>query len=232
MPPFYTGAKLGETFRRAFVLDAIVSGLPRLDTDLFDFAHRDLLELLDRGLSVKDLFVGEYAGVCELLLQPLVIGFERPDARSEIGDDLLPVSLLGILAIDQHQDERKNAGKRAKPKENPERECDDLAEHRNPNYTEFRLAGVSLLGMKTPIKRKRISEGSSDFRLLDAAGEDLGRIDGNTVVYPEKTSAGIVQGVNLRQKFLEEIDGLQKELATYKTSAKGMKPIDVEQVQL
>lgn len=81
--------------------------------------------------------------------------------------------------------------------------------------------------MKPPLKRKRLSEDSTDFRVIDAAGEDLGRVDGNTIVYPEKTALKIVQSVNALERLSKDFEKLEAELATYKVAPTGLKPVDI-----
>lgn len=78
------------------------------------------------------------------------------------------------------------------------------------------------------LRRKRLSENSTDFRIIDAAaGEDLGRVEGKTIVYPEKTALKIVQSVNAVERLSKDYEKLEAELATYKVAPTGLKTVDL-----
>lgn len=81
--------------------------------------------------------------------------------------------------------------------------------------------------MELPLKRKRLTDDSTDFRVLDAAGEDLARVEGSAVVYPEKTAQSLVQSVNTRDRIRKEYERLEAELATYQVDPTGLKPVDL-----
>lgn len=81
--------------------------------------------------------------------------------------------------------------------------------------------------MKPPIRRKRLSDDSTDFRIIDGAGEDLGRVDGKMIVYPERTALKIVQSVNALERLSKDYEKLEAELATYKAAPTGLKPVDL-----
>lgn len=78
------------------------------------------------------------------------------------------------------------------------------------------------------LRRKQIPD-SDDIRIIHSkTGEDIGRVakDG-TIVYPGKEGLRIVQAVNGRDHMIKEMADLEKELASYKVSAKGIKPINL-----
>lgn len=81
------------------------------------------------------------------------------------------------------------------------------------------------------LSRKRIPD-SDDIRIVDTkTGEDIGRVaEDGAIVYPGKQGLRIVQSVNACDRMAKEMAELEKELASYKVSAKGIKPVNLDAI--
>jgi len=76
------------------------------------------------------------------------------------------------------------------------------------------------------LRRTRI-DGSTDVRITTPQGEDFGRVENGTILYPDAEALKVVQAVNSRERIDRELADLQRELASYKQSPESLKPLDL-----
>jgi len=68
------------------------------------------------------------------------------------------------------------------------------------------------------LRRARV-EGTNDVRITTPQGEDFGRAENGTILYPEEEALKVVQAINARERIDQEMEEMRRELASYKPNA-------------
>lgn len=80
--------------------------------------------------------------------------------------------------------------------------------------------------MKFPLSRKPIAD-SSDFRVVDASGEDIARVEGKHVAFSREASNIVLRSTRNLERLEKALDEAETELARFKADPKDLKSLDL-----
>ena len=83
--------------------------------------------------------------------------------------------------------------------------------------------------MTMKLRRVRVPD-TTEVRLTTSQGEDIGRAQDGTILYPDNLALEIVQSINGRKLLVKDIQELEKELAQYKADPKAIKRLDLKSI--